>query len=102
MKRPLPPVLAVRPGERPAIICPDWCVDSYDDHFNDLGELEGMVIHHSADVDRVSHSRSSYPDNTIDPTDPPTISIELANNITIAEARRLLVALTNAIAEASE
>lgn len=99
MRRPLPPVLAVRPGERPTIVCPDWCVDEYDDHLNELGELEGFVIHHSADG-LVSHTRSAYPDNSVDPDDPPIIQVDATDGLSVEQAKELVHALLRAIEEA--
>lgn len=95
-----PPVLAIPPGHHPAISCPDWCTDTYEYHFGELGELEGFVIHHSAPRQWVWHSRSAYPDGTIDLGEAPTVWLEAPQGLTIEEAEGLARNLMAAVEEA--
>lgn len=97
--RARPPVLAVPSSVRPEIVCPDWCVVDYDHHYEDLGEHDGFVIHHS-EGGSVWHSRCAYPDNTVDPDEPPMIWIDAPEGVTIEQAEALAAALLRAIGEA--
>ena len=94
-----PPVLAVRPDERPTIVCPDWCTDTYEFHLEELGEWEGFVIHHSAPRRWVFHTRHAYPDNSMS-SEAPRIFCEAPNDLSIAEAEQLVRSLSAAIEEA--
>ncbi|WP_028656733.1 hypothetical protein [Nocardioides sp. J54] len=104
MEGPLrPPVLAIPPGVRPTIVCPDWCTEGYDAHVADLGQWEGLVIHRSTEGP-VWHSRVAYPDGTPDQTEEPLIQVthpRAEDGMTIEQARELLEALSAAIEEAS-
>ena len=55
--------------EAPAIVCPDWCTVTQEDHVADLPNMDGFVIHWSASNGLVRHSRAAYIDNTPDPQD---------------------------------
>lgn len=99
MSSVLPPVLAVRPDERPTIVCPPWCVDGYEQHLEELGAWDGFVIHHSAGG-RVWHSRGAYPDNTVSPDDPPTIWVDDSlNGMSVDDAEKLAHEILAAVEE---
>lgn len=94
-----PPVLAVPPGTRPEIVCPDWCTVSYDEHFGDLGEWEGIVIHRSDGAIGVYHSRCAYPDNALH-DEAPSVSIESSQDLELDEAEALAVRILECVAQA--
>ena len=93
-----PPVLAVPPGTRPALVCPPWCVVDYDKHIAELGELEGRVIHWSAEKHSIVHSVETYPDGTV--SDPAEIHIEGQQEMSIEEAEQFARALLASVEEA--
>ncbi|WP_028657258.1 hypothetical protein [Nocardioides sp. J54] len=96
---PRPAVLAVPPGAQPEIVCPSWCTDTYEEHVAELGEWEGLVIHHHAN-ESVWHSLVTYPDGTPDSTEGPLIQVvhpRAMDGMTVEQARELLEALSVAI-----
>jgi len=82
----------------PEIVCPKWCVHTYEMHYEELGELEGFVIHHSEPTAGISHTRHAYPDNTVS-SDEPLIHIEAQGQLTLAEAMTVARSLLAVIEE---
>lgn len=94
------PVLAVPPGARPEIVCPSWCTVPFEEHFADLGNWEGFVIHWS-ERDHVRLSAETYPDGTPDLTNPPQIHLDHGDDqLGIDDAELLARAILAAVAEA--
>lgn len=93
-----PPVLAVRPGDRPEIVCPRWCAFSYEHHLADLGDLDGFVHHFSAPARGVSHSLETYPDGT-DSGQGARVYLEVPGELNLAQAEALAKSLLVVIEE---
>ena len=90
----------------PRIVCPPWCTLGQEQHVAELPNLEGFVIHHSAEVKlngntSVWHAACAYVDGTLDPTDPPliTVATPAAEGMPVDDAERLAHALLAAVAE---
>lgn len=86
----------------PAIKCPDWCTVPLEDHLSRLRDLEGFVIHHSAEHGVVRHSSETYVDGTPDPEGPPLIYVnqEAADGIGLEQAEALAHEILAAVKEA--
>ncbi|MFJ9315742.1 hypothetical protein ACIRN4_16245 [Pimelobacter simplex] len=95
----IPPVLAVRPGDRPTIACPAWCSLTYEHHLADLGELDGFVHHFSAPVRGVTHSLETYPDGT-DSGQGARVYLEAPSELNLVQAEALAKRLLAVIEEA--
>ena len=90
----------------PRIVCPPWCVVDQEQHVAELPNLEGFVVHHSAEVklsegNSVAHSAFAYIDGTLDPTEPPLIFVVTpSDGIPVDHAEELAHAILAAVAEA--
>lgn len=91
---------ATRTAEPPVIVCPSWCVTTRAEHIADLDEWEGFVIHWSAEVDGIAHSRGAFPDGRQDPLEPPQVHVyTIPEQLDHDGAKRIAARLLSVIEE---
>ena len=87
-----------------SVDCPTWCTISQAEHLADLPNLEGFVIHWSAKASgqdwSVRHADMTFATGQPDPSEPPTLHVEVGDTLTAYAALRFADAVRSAALEA--